>query len=240
MPTQCAQDKSAITPTMQWLKCVNCNTAYRIRCINLSKAAYDVLKNNGWRCTNCRDTVLSANAKCDCCKIIPKLNETIQKLSDAVDHLKSQLLQVNNTSTLNDIDIEEVITEVADREQRKKNLLFFGIPEHKSEIPPAERKCRDKNTITEFLSFIGEQNGDPTFDVLRLGKFTGELQGSKPRPLRVQFRNEQQVRDTLRVIRNSKDRIKNSQLHKNIGVSIAPRQSADTQDTQAECGLPQS
>lgn len=223
MPLVCALCKINCTPTVPGLKCTTCASAFHIKCISMDKTTYDLLKSTEgveWKCGGCRNAATGIGPdNCNCCKIIPSLYDLIAKLSDAVDSLKKQVQDMNKTSADNNLEL--IIQEVFDRQKRAANLIFFGIPEQTAGTSISDCKTTDKNFVIKFIN-----HADSTTDTsilincFRLGKFNATQSTTKPRPVKVCFRDEFGAKSTLKKIRSQSDRIKIDNNFKNIIVSV--------------------
>lgn len=238
MPQTCGMCDSFITPTVPGLKCSQCGVCYHIKCVDISKGQYDNFKSiTGleWKCHTCRNLVKSNTASpCKCCEIIPQLKLLIDKLSDSVKTLQEQLLEAKNVPA--DTNYEEIVQEVTDRQIRKSNLIFYGIPEQSSTMPPAGKISKDLDYVKEFLAEFGNMD-EPTTTVLkcnRLGKF--DPNRSLPRPIRIILDNPDHVLSVLRKVKENRNRIQNSQRFHNVKVSSdkTPKQNAYFRNVKQE------
>lgn len=122
--------------------------------------------------------------------------------------------------TPSDIGLEDIIREVNERQLRKSNLIFYGFDELPQHTPASERKIKDRTLVTDFLAFL-EITGDDTvtdLDCFRLGKY--DVNRSRPRPIKIHFKDEQQAKKILQTVRTKTAQIQNDRQLKNVGVSI--------------------
>ncbi|KAJ3645085.1 hypothetical protein Zmor_022772 [Zophobas morio] len=221
MPSSCKKCNTAITPTVPSLKCCICGVHNHIKCLDISKAQFELMKTISgldWKCLECRGlNSTNANAsKCKCCEIIPELKIIIDKLSQSVELLKNQLSRVKETPSA--IEFEEVVQEVTDRQIRKSNLIMFGVPEQASKMSSADRKVSDESYVNNFLFQFGETSDIISSKCNRIGRF--EPTRAAPRPMRVYLENGEQVVKLLRGIRKNRDIINENQIYKNVRVSL--------------------
>ena len=103
-------------------------------------------------------------------------------------------------------DAEEVIREIKEQEERKLNILFFNLPEHKSG-DMADKIKHDKEEVKQLAKHCKVAiSKDEISNVKRLGK-----QGEKPRPLLIQVSSPEKKRllfKNLRLLQEAPDKFK--------------------------------
>lgn len=95
----------------------------------------------------------------------------------------------------------ENITEMKEKEKRKKNLVLFNIPENKKEeasesIKEDQRKCDEL-----FQDILGVKDAE-IYQIIRLGRTKPSRTGDRPRPVLVEM-NEVGVKWAL--VKKSKE-----------------------------------
>ena len=97
------------------------------------------------------------------------------------------------------------MAEVNHREEKRRNVVVFGIPEAESAVA-ADRIQHDKNKFAELIEKIGVSRdvADSTQRIVRLGKAGAAL--GRPRPMLAMLRSEadkESVLDKSRVLRTT-------------------------------------
>ena len=83
-----------------------------------------------------------------------------------------QLLETGMERTIND-KIIDIITERMERENRKKNLMFFGLPEASNDIKGKDRAVYDMSSLRAMKTVekvLEIKNSDVEFSY-RVGKY---------------------------------------------------------------------
>nr|CAI5835864.1 unnamed protein product [Callosobruchus analis] len=178
------------------IKCCICKKQFKNSCVDISSAEARLLNSNkgcDWSCkvrrsigNNIKDLNLKA--------LILKLQDDIQTLKTT----KSDDATLNRNEFL-----EEVISELWERNKRRKNVIILGVPE---EDANDNGVTSDKDKITDILHTIDRNFSLQDVKIVRLGK----QMGGKIRPVRLTCNTEQQVSDIIRNARKLKDsRFKN-------------------------------
>ena len=230
MPAACTKCKVSITPTVPGLKCLVCNTFSHIKCTEITKAQYDVIKSTEgieWKCSDCRKINVSKdpNGTCNCCELIPQLKEII---SDTAKSLESLKVQLSEAKKLTDVNFEEIIHEVNDRQNRKASLIIYGFTEQSVRLAASEKTAKDKSCITEFLTSYGLDDSIISMDFKcnRLGRL--DVSRPHPRPLKLRFDNAQHAQTLFHKLKSNRTQIQSDEQFRNIKVSMdrTPRQIA--------------
>ena len=119
-----------------------CNTFYHIKCTEITRAQHVVIKSTEaieLKCSDCRNINSSKdpNGICNGCKLIPRLKEIISDMAKSVVSLKVQLL--SEAKKFTDMNVEEMIPEVNDRQNRKANLIIYGLTEQSASLSTPEK-----------------------------------------------------------------------------------------------------
>jgi len=160
-----------------------------------------------WSCEGCTSAYKQlSNACASNTREINELKQTVEDLKTKTKSNEDDIsaTNANVTSIQNELKerkeeaqsyaentADQVLREINDRNSRKKNLVFYGIPEADADLPGHTKKCQDKLEVLEVLSEV-----DCAVDVetnikfaARLGKISEE--NHEPRPLLVGFDSEQ-------------------------------------------------
>uniref|UniRef100_A0A6P7GMJ3 Uncharacterized protein LOC114344492 n=1 Tax=Diabrotica virgifera virgifera TaxID=50390 RepID=A0A6P7GMJ3_DIAVI len=142
---------------------------------------------------------------------ISDLKKLIISLQNDIQELKAENVKIQPSTQ--QVDLEEVIEELNDRNRRKKNLVIFGVPDHSQQGEVDD----DKLEVNKIINLLY-----PQFDISNLRLFrVGRFSDGRTRPIKVVLRDENQV---LKLIRNSK--VLRNGNYKNVSVASdrTPRQ----------------
>ena len=109
----------------------------------------------------------------------------------------------------------EILEEERDKEEKKKNLIFFGVTEEKAPEDNRETKKKDHDKVADIVCFVNKDCEPEDLlqcTVTRIGKKM--VNAEKPRPIKVVFDSFEQKRKTLKNARQLKE-----YNIKNIGIS---------------------
>lgn len=145
-------------------------TSIKKNCIDLSTGLSDLVKQQSARIDNLETEV-------------KKTNEDIAVLKHQFhqQHLHSQS---NKSSQHNSKDFQAHLTEWEDRQDRKKNLIIFNVPEGAEETSQGKYK-HDTKIVNELISCLDNDSPDlaqTKFKLYRIGK---TISGNKPRPIKI-------------------------------------------------------
>nr|CAH7741782.1 unnamed protein product [Callosobruchus chinensis] len=190
------------------IKCCICKKLFKNSCVDISSAEARLLNSNkgcDWSCKVCRSF---GNDIKDLKALILKLQDDIQ----AFKTTRSDDANLNRNEFL-----EEVISELSERNKRRKNVIIFGVPEQDAND---DGDTADKDKVTDILHTIDRNFSLQDVKIVRLGKQTG----GKIRPIRVTCNTEQQVSD---IVRNA-GKLKNSRFKNKVFVATdrTPKQLA--------------
>ena len=112
------------------------------------------------------------------------LNNKLEAQENKLIELEKRILKVENIP--NDISATDILKDSFDVEQRKKNIIIFGIEE---ELRNNRRKTHaaEKERIHQLLEDMQIQHQDFKMKLQRLGNKPNPGTKAKPRPLRIQF-----------------------------------------------------
>lgn len=129
---------------------------------------------------------------------VPQLVKELQDLKESIGKLQQKLekeeLGQSNQSKTTDINAEEFMNEISERQKRASNVVVLNINESNKTVV-SQRIEEDKNSIKQILD--GIEVDTTNIKVYRLGKFLP----NKVRPLKVCFSTRN---DAITVLRNKK------------------------------------
>ncbi|CAL1672567.1 unnamed protein product [Lasius platythorax] len=114
-----------------------------------------------------------------------KINGDIQRLSSRIDKLENSELRLGGVSSE-----EEVLEEIAERERRSTNLIFFNLKETDAST---DSNITDLDLVKDILEVMGPRDV-PNVKISRLGA----KRRDSPRPLRVSFPSKHEALAFLR------------------------------------------
>ena len=233
-----------------WVECDQCLAKFHRDCTNFGKELFEYLDANPndnikWFCDNCQD---KEKEEFDLRSALAMQNIKIDTLTQVVGQVKQQndliteqnkLLKEQNNflveqgnkmmdlvkgrSEFNNqikIHVEEVLTDQKEKEEKKNNMILFGLEE-------GSHKEEDKNT-DEDVGKVKEvfNTVNPEASLIDLDKSKIKRIGSRrvaevgkptppPRPVKIVFDTQEKKMD---ILRNAK-KLKDSEKFKGIGLS---------------------
>lgn len=147
----------------------------------------------------------------NCREIHNQINDLKNLILSLQDDIKA--LRENNTNVTpsGEFDFEEVIAELSERNNRKQNIILFGVQEQDQTKPPQSRIQGDKTVVTNICNIIDSNVSIDNIKPIRLGRSIG----NKPRPIKMSLHNESEVMNFIRKAKNLKD-----SPYKNVSVSF--------------------
>ena len=176
-------------------------------CPELNNEDYEFIKRRGkvfnWFCRLCKTTVADVLTNIEKFK---KVNQELKATKDELDKkfldLQKRMEKIEGSNSVSQEKIEKKIETIAAKnvnvqqvdlaeqqniEKRRKNLIFFGIPESQNEDIET-RLENDFNTINAALDQKTVIEREEITDLFRLGK-----KSEKPRPLILKFQDEEVI-----------------------------------------------
>ncbi|KOB68885.1 Uncharacterized protein OBRU01_17663 [Operophtera brumata] len=117
----------------------------------------------------------------------------IETLKSDVEQLKVAAPSLTTTGT-----VQNIMTEIKEREDRSKNIIIIGIPEPTSENTDDRRQV-DKTEVLKITKTVNAECPEPV-NIFRLGKYNSD----KRRPIKVCFNSQVPVMSILRNRNNMK------------------------------------
>lgn len=203
MSKNCKTCSTPLSRRSPGLQCSFCDESYHFECSNITKTQYDAICDMPgcvWKCTGCCGKNVANH---ELMKIIEKLQAIVKSLQDEIKQLKEE------KKTEKEVwDTEVVINEIAERQKREKNLVFYRFEETNDDL-------KNVKDIIKTIAPTIQTNG---IRVMRLGK----PKNNKPAPLKVQLTTREEVYVILKNKRKLKDL--------NINISISTDQTKIQQD----------
>jgi hypothetical protein len=113
----------------------------------------------------------------------------ISMLRDRIDKLEAQ--NPNSTKT-NDI-ICETLAELAERDERSRNIIMFNVPELDDKTPKSDYPAQEKKQVSDLIDNVECKRSGGIIRVHRLGL----RQKDKMRPIKVVFDNSVDPREII-------------------------------------------
>lgn len=223
------------------VECSSCESFYHSKCVDIDKQVCDALKTiNGfrWLCHKCNEKAdVCDNRKCGSCKLIPQFLDMLEKLNDTVDALKQEISTLKKSETRSDF--EEIVSEVTDRINRKRNLMVFGVAEPDSSLSADVRSGMDFQTIKEIVKFVSPNINDALVENINVFR-VGRLKSAEvPRPIKVELRGESDVRQLLKQVQLKRQSLKSHLTYKSISITMdrTARQQSLYKEVKAELDI---
>lgn len=107
--------------------------------------------------------------------------------------------------------MEEIIQEINERNKRKRNVIFFGVPEQDQQLSEDHRKISDKSEVQKIISSVSPNVNTANIKLFRLG----QVNQGRIRPIKVILDDEN---DVFALIRQAKF-LRNGN-YKNVSMSF--------------------
>lgn len=205
----CSQTLTQKTPGLQ---CGFCTNFFHVKCTDLTKTQVEAIKSTEfiyWKCTTCSESADGVNKHTGCagCTMIPSLLESINKLNEMVAELKRQVEEPRANNK--EINAENIINEVMERQNRANNLIIFKLQES-GKTSLASQKQDDTTRAKEIFNMLSPEINTDNIEVVRLGK----ISNNTSRPLKVTFSKRS---DVLKMVWN-KSKLRDSEYNVTIGL----------------------
>lgn len=187
------------------IACCVCTKLFKNTCVNISSNEVRTIngkKGFDWTCENCREF---GNA-------LKSLKAIIIKLQTDIQTLKNEKPQNNN------FEFEEIISEINERNRRKRNLIIFNVEEQDQSQSAESRINEDKIFTADIMQTLAPDANFDNIKPVRLGRYNSD----KCRPIRITLPNEDIVHNLIKSVKNFKKR----REYKTISISLdrTPRQ----------------
>lgn len=188
--------------------CDFCRGSVHTTCSGLSRLEVQCFRNKArkltFHCSSCSDFKLQLTK-------MHELASIVNTLRDDIRVLKLQSTTASIEGTVDPLTTENIISEIAEREKRKNNIIIFNLPELESGGRD-EQLASDKESIQTILGTLNIPSDGVTST--RLGKFD-PTQRIRKRPLKLKLRNHDEV---ISVLRDTK-KIKEIEKFKSVSLS---------------------
>lgn len=136
------------------------------------------------------------------------MNSKISSLEQKLHEIETKITSATQNFEIPRKSFEKVTVEAVERINRSRNIIIKGAPEATGTAEA--RKSADFEKVVEILSVI--DSVDAPLSVNRLGR---NVNGDRPRPLKVVFDNQSAARHVLR----NKQKLLNNNTTKNFKIS---------------------
>ncbi|CAH0559077.1 unnamed protein product [Brassicogethes aeneus] len=181
--TKCTQNINTKSPGLQ---CGFCSSFFHAKCVSINKeqlATFLDVQGSIYKCENCR----LKNVGCATCST---MMDAINNLQATIKSLQSEIQTMKRKDSES---MEAVIQEIADRQKRQNNLIFYNVPEQQGGNT-AGRRATDSENIVDILRKIVPDIPIENFKTNRLGKSSGD----KTAPIKVEFSSKEIVFTVLK------------------------------------------
>ncbi|KAK7861761.1 hypothetical protein R5R35_010784 [Gryllus longicercus] len=169
--------------------CDSCGNPYHVSCAGLSTSEVKCLESKKrvlkFFCPECEQGF----------KALPQVLSKLNKLNEEILNIKKFIGEKRNADfdRLNSYNPVEIYSEVAERIDRQKNLMFYNLKESSFDSPE-ERKNYDEKQVISALKNIANFN-EENIKVYRVSKF---IDHDHIRPIKIRFENSDTVLSLLK------------------------------------------
>lgn len=166
-----------------------------------------------WTCAHCKKVGLVLNNKVKALnKEFQEMKNTMQTLKNDHSDLKKDVISVKTDCEENRRRIisssksvkNDIFSEIREREERKLNVIIYGVPEAGEDVVGKDRKMFDHEWIQDVANAVNVNLKDTDVKFLkRLGEKKDENQD--PRPILIGLKNAQTKGDLVSKSRYLKD-----------------------------------
>lgn len=210
------------------LVCERCESYVCVSCADVSQSEYSVLQRSAqlhWFCSECEAPALTAvkedrliEERCSMLflefkqKLEKIVSTQIQELRDELGSLKQSILQKQESGQVDGVgkgeekkvDSAKLLSEMAERDRRRANLVWFGVPGSSSDDAQT-RKTED----TKFVKKACTQALGVEVDIVSCKRLHAQgkqgTEGKDKRPMLVTLKDGSQVDTVLKEARKLKD-----------------------------------
>ena len=225
------------------ITCDGCQGILHIACVGLSENDVKITRAKSRSikvvCNTCNNNMAQyKDFKTLISSLQTEFTTAIEKLKEDFDTQLATLrsaLHEDQRSPSNQF--EEIVNEVMERQNRKQNLIVFGVEEQPqiSTNNNNQRSAIDKSAVENILQLVRPDADVSGIKIQRLGRFSQQNPGNKPRPIRVILNDEFEVQ---KFIRNAKV-LKSNVNYNNITLSFdrTPKQNASYRQVKEQLGI---
>ncbi|GJQ70736.1 hypothetical protein Trydic_g669 [Trypoxylus dichotomus] len=165
--------------THKFIDCCVCKKIYLHSCAELSITEIRTIKSKkgvSWSCRNCN--ILSSD---------------INDLKAAILSLRNDLAAREKSAGIDDKAFEELLAELGDRNNRKQNIIMFGVPE--SDTHDANtRRSQELETVQAVLKALPSGMNTDHIEVHRIGRFVPD----RRHPIKVRLSSSREAHTVLK------------------------------------------
>lgn len=194
MDHKCIHCNEVMDESKEIMACDCCRKKLHIGCSGLAGTEKACLKLKSrlltYYCNFCKNNISQVP------NLITVIETLTQQISDLTNKMNEQekLFDLSNTNKDKSVDVNVIIEEINERLARRRNVIIYNVQELKSN-KTNERIDHDANKVKELLNPVIT---NPKFKVIRLGKNQIAVDGSKCRPLKVIFDDENSAANVLK------------------------------------------
>lgn len=148
------------------IKCLVCTKIFRHLCVDLTVEELNMLavedRGCSWSSINCRQIGNQIN----------DLKSFILSLQEDIKALKTE--NVGRKASSDEIEFEEVVMELNERNIQKKNIVIFDVSEHSQDEVAENRAEMDKTVVTNIFTTIDSDVQVDNIKPYRLGRFSND------------------------------------------------------------------
>ena len=201
--TKCANCNKEVKKNDNGVQCDKCGGWYHAGCHGVSLGFYRALQENKdqqWFCKPCRQEMKQMEDRIkQLTKEKEELKEKLKEFEHKWETFKEDLKQDTVTSTV-EIVMERMsdhLKEIEERNNRRKNLVIYNIPESESQNPQ-DRKTDDLVKCCDIFEASLKVTEYEIENTVRLGK----KESNRKRPLLVKMMRES---DKINILKNAKN-----------------------------------
>ena len=158
----CRESKLKLRDSERALQCDFCDNMYCYKCTRVSAISYDAICRSSqeegihWFCFHCR---ISFHGVTKITKKVNKIEQTQKEILASVEELKDKFSGETTGTSRKEIEmmVREEFEESQSRDERKLNIMCFGL-EESSSLNIELKKKEDETTVTSiFQEVMGEE-----------------------------------------------------------------------------------
>lgn len=198
----CINCSGLIKPASSVIRCDGCQNSIHPACVGLTESDVVVTRAKSRAvkvvCNTCNGNMsqfkdiksLMTSLKTEFCTALAELKN---EFNDKFVALRAECLKQLASGGSNNVDFEEVVGEVQERQSRKLNVIMFGLPEPSSD---SRGNATDSEEVSMVLRSVAPSLDVSTVNSHRLGRLRPGA--DRPRPVKIVLRSEDDVRTVIR------------------------------------------
>lgn len=203
MPFSCLKCKDPVNEnqTKSFIKCDGCERPVHVNCSDLSAAeikCFELRPNSKRRFKYiCMDCEQGLHQLPKILSLVTDLKQEINKLNEKIENISNP---VSSNTSLSPMVMEEIISEISERNKRSSNLLIYGVTEAGSS--KKEQSDLDCTLISDILNNLGS-SATQQIKPVRLGKYDAS-NTVRSRPIKVNLFSADLVQNVIRNVKKLK------------------------------------